>query len=441
MSNNYISELREVINIFNSLKIHSKRTDKIDILTRNKDNELFKSCLDFLLNPSIVTGISDKKLNKDITGFPAKTIGNIYELMRYLLINNTGKDENILCVKCFVNSLPSDCREFCNAMITKNFKCGVDAKTVNSVFVGFIPTFDVMLANKYYDKPELLDGKREFAVTLKLDGIRCIVIIRDNKVEFYSRQGQKIEGLVDIERELLSLSARNYVLDGELVMKNYETLSNKENYKQTIKIVRKKDEKHDVKLATFDCLSNYEWLLKERTVTYSNRRDRINNLMEDINWKGEYVSILPILYKGTDKDKMLSLLQDVLEKNQEGLMINFTDSMYEFKRTDELLKVKVMQDADLLVTGVYEGTNRNAGRLGGITVKFEHDGKYYEIDCGSGFKDDERDYYWSHKDELIGKIVTIQYYEITENADGGYGMRFPVWINRIRDDKTDISMN
>jgi hypothetical protein len=42
---------------------------------------------------------------------------------------------------------------------------------------------------------------------------------------------------------------------------------------------------------------------------------------------------------------------------------------------------------------------------------------------------------------LIGKIVTLGYFEISKNADGGFGLRFPTWKGIIRHDKSEISMN
>ncbi len=100
-----------------------------------------------------------------------------------------------------------------------------------------------------------------------------------------------------------------------------------------------------------------------------------------------------------------------------------------------------MQDADLKVVDVYDGTGKNKGKLGGIIVEFIYEGNTYQCECGSGFTDDERIKYWSNPNEIIGKIATIQFFEISKNDNGGYGLRFPVWTHRIRDDKTEISMN
>ena len=138
---------------------------------------------------------------------------------------------------------------------------------------------------------------------------------------------------------------------------------------------------------------------------------------------------------------IMKYLNKARDKHKEGIMINLDDKPYEFKRTNNLLKVKVMQDADLKIIDVYEGTGKNANNLGGIIVEFIYNGKRYQCECGSGFSDKERVDFWDNPDKIIGKIATIQFFEISKNDDGGFGLRFPVWIHRIRDDKTEISMN
>ena len=48
--------------------------------------------------------------------------------------------------------------------------------------------------------------------------------------------------------------------------------------------------------------------------------------------------------------------------------------------------------------------------------------------------------YWKNKDKLIGKVITISYFEVTKNKQGDYGFRFGTWKGKeyIRFDKTDI---
>ena len=53
--------LEEVMKLFRQIRETSSINDKEVIITANKDNELFKKCLVFLLDGNINTGISNKK--------------------------------------------------------------------------------------------------------------------------------------------------------------------------------------------------------------------------------------------------------------------------------------------------------------------------------------------------------------------------------------------
>jgi len=255
-------------------------------------------------------------------------------------------------------------------------------------------------------------------------------------INLFSRQGQPILGLVDIEYEALQHMSSSFVLDGELLINDTGNLSSAEQYKATSKIVRKDGEKHGIAFRAFDLLTLDEFMSKKCKNQYRIRRNMLETLFKD----GTLIQPLPSLYTGIDTSMIGKLLDKVRDEGQEGLMVNICDAEYEFKRSQKLLKVKVMQDADLLVTGIYEGTGKHAGRLGGIEIEFEHEGQRHRCNCGSGFSDDEREKYFEQPELIVGKIATIKFFEISRNDKGGYGLRFPIWLGRIRDDKTEVSM-
>lgn len=58
--------MEEVIKLFKKIQITNSLNDKKDIIIANKDNVLFKKCLRFLLDRNIVTGISTKKIKKEV---------------------------------------------------------------------------------------------------------------------------------------------------------------------------------------------------------------------------------------------------------------------------------------------------------------------------------------------------------------------------------------
>ena len=433
--------IERVKEIFDQLQATNSKLEKQRIIRENKDNQLFTDTLVFLLSPYILTGISEKKINKKVSAVRGVII-SWENAVEYLSNHNTGTDHDIALVQSFINQQPENMRDFYKGLITKSIKLGCDAKTVNKVLgKNFIPTFEIMLANKYFDKPERVKGN--FTLTEKLDGFRLATIIHNDKIEFYSRQGQLVEGLIEVEEDMKEFCKVNKIhnafFDGELVAVNCEELSSDENYKIVTKTARSKGIKRGLKYNIFDTLRYEDFVSQKCDTEYYKRRCLLNELSKNINFV--HINILPILYNGDDTEMIMEYFNKARESHKEGIMINLDNGMYEFKRSNNLLKVKVMQDADLHIVDIYEGTGKNKDKLGGIIVEFIYEGNTYRCECGSGFSDDERVDYWNKSEKILNKIATIQYFEISKNDDGGYGLRFPVWTHRIREDKTEISMN
>ena len=433
--------MTKVKEIFDQLQTTNSKLEKQKIIKDNADNQQFTDTLVFLLSPYIVTGMSERKINKKVGA--VRGVITLWEnAIEYLSTHNTGTDYDIALIQDFITSQPEDMQDFYKGLITKSIKLGCDAKIVNGVLgKGFIPSFEIQLAEKYFEKPNKVVGN--FTLTEKLDGFRLATIIHNDKIEFYSRQGQFVEGLVEVEEDMKMFCKANKLhnafFDGELVAVNCEELSSDENYKVVTKTARTKGIKRGLKYNIFDTLSYEEFMSQECDTEYYKRRWLLNELSKNVNLT--HINILPVLYNGSDKDMIMEYLNKARENHKEGIMINLDNGMYEFKRTTNLLKVKVMQDADLKIVDVYEGTGKNKGKLGGIIIEFIYKDNTYRCECGSGFSDDERIDYWNNPEKILNKIATIQYFEISKNDDGGYGLRFPVWTHRIREDKTEISMN
>jgi DNA ligase-1 len=57
-------------------------------------------------------------------------------------------------------------------------------------------------------------------------------------------------------------------------------------------------------------------------------------------------------------------------------------------------------------------------------IVIEHRGNRVQV--GSGFSQEERRLYYRNPEMILGKIVTVQYFEETQNQTGTYSLRFPV---------------
>jgi DNA ligase-1 len=223
----------------------------------------------------------------------------------------------------------------------------------------------------------------------------------------------------------------NTCLDGEITLLDKGELSSKDQYKETMKIVRTKDsEKHGIKMLVFDWMPAEDFKKQRCDIPYQLRRAGASAILDH---NLTYFEMLPALYIGSDVTKIPEILEQEVSKGEEGIMINICGSMYEFKRTNNLLKVKKMQTMDLEIIGFEEGEGRLAGKLGAVLVRYKN-GNVVKV--GSGFSDELRVAIWSNQSDYLGRIAEISYFEETTNASGGASLRFPIFKD-IRYDKTE----
>jgi DNA ligase-1 len=295
-----------------------------------------------------------------------------------------------------------------------------------------------MLAKNYYDESHKVEGK-EFLLTEKLDGMRSVAIHQDGKVKFFSRSGQSILGLNEIESEILMLPEGVY--DGELLIKNEEQHKDRDVLQETLKISRKDGIKTGLNFWLFDSLPNNEFQDGKSKKRYTDRRLDLNYLFDnnvtgvEENTRPQYkhVKLLPVIYAGKDITVIPTLLLKLEEEGKEGMMLNL-DVPYVAKRTDGLLKIKTMQTFDEYCVGVFEGEGKYKGKLGGINVDY----KGYPLKTGSGFTDEQREFYWNNPNEIIGRLVEVQYFRESKNDKGGLSVSFPIFKG-IRNDKSEVS--
>jgi DNA ligase-1 len=421
-------------NFVNEISANNSRKYKQSVLQKYKDDMIIEKYLNIAFNPYTVYGISTKKLTKCVEDDDHYLPATVFDLFKYLETNNTGRDKDIAVCYDMLDEVASwdmEASDLLRKLICKELVIGCDAKTINAVIPDCIQTFNVQLANKYFDKPEIVEGK-EFVITTKIDGGRIIALKENGQVSFYTRAGQKYEGLVDLERELLEKFPDNVCLDGEITLLNNAGIPSKEAYKQTMKITRKDGEKHGIKMLVFDWMPATDFKRQKCDIPYSRRSAEVETLFANID-STTYFEVLPFLYHGTDTAKIMELLDKAIAEKEEGVMINLWDAPYEFKRTNSLLKVKKMSTVDLEIVGYEEGSGRLAGTLGAVLVRYK---KGNVVKVGSGFSDEIRKEIWANQSKYFGTVCEIQYFEETTNADGGISLRFPIFKD-FRPDKPE----
>ncbi len=417
--------MQKVKEICEQLQATNGRIEKEQILKDNTDNEDFKYILNFLLDTNITTGVSEAKIKKIVPS--DESYMNFIQLLEYVKENNTGTDNVLSEIHSFLNYQPFEMQDFYKSILTKSLKLGLDVKTVNKVYGdNFVFQFDVMLGTSI-EKCKIPEDTY-FYISHKLNGSRALFY----KGDLYTRSGKKYTGVEHIINDLKRVSINpNIVVDGELVRKNVDNKSDSENFQIGVGIANSKAEtKEELKLVIFDIITVNDFENGKSKLTYSERKPEIEALRETVQQLNiENLSVVDMFYEGTDQTQIWKWLDYAEEHDLEGVIVNL-DTPYECKRTKNLIKVKLFKEIELRCIDIKLGGGKYKNQLGSIVCKYKNN----IVEVGSGFNDKQREYYWNNKLEIINKIISIKYKEITKNKNGMYSLQFPIF-QTIRFDK------
>lgn len=419
---NSIEVKKSIDELINTQGTLSKSELLKNIITRDDlDNELIK----FLLNDFKVTYLSKSKINKEVSNkIDYKNIFNFSDYLDFLNNWVDGTDYSIKTVNYYAMSSTCD-SQFVKDIATKSIRLGIKAKTYNKVAkelrAELIPEFDVQLATNIDKLKDNFEFK-DMYVTEKLDGVRCIAVIKNSKTTLFARSGKIIEGLSDIERNL-SANFSNIILDGELLYNDPEYLA-EDTFRKTMQIIGSKGNKNNIIYNVFDIVNDKK---------YKYRRSMLETLVPE----SEFVTKVPLLYQGDDIEDVFSIRDEMIEDGAEGVMINFGSAFYQKKRTKDLLKLKQVFENDGIVVGITEGEGKNVGKLGAIDITY----KDTIVRVGSGFTDEEREKYWNNPELLLGKVGTYRFTTESHNSkDNSTSLRFARWkCLRFDKDIEDVS--
>jgi len=417
------------------LRMTNGTKSKQEIIKKLHHNEWFINYLYYSLNPMLTYNVTRKSLgNIDISEYSKKELymfNDIFECCGYLARARGINSETLEQVKILlaqessIVSSPNDLMQLYIDLLSKKPRLGVTAHTVNKIIPGFIPEWDVQQSFPIEKYP--LTCGTVFWVTQKLNGVRATFF----NGRLLARSGVPYTGLDNLLFELNELSHGGmFVLDGELTLKDKGRLSDNEAFRVATGILNSDEpNKSNICFTVFDVIPVDDFISDKPTETYSARRSFLDKLCAS-NPKLIYTRILPVMYHGTDQSIIPTLLDKMVKEDKEGLMINL-DVPYYRKRHRGILKVKRFYTADLEIVEAKCGDGKYKDVLGALVVKFNGN----EVSVGSGFSDEQRQHYWEHKDELIGKICEVKYKEISyDKKTGMESLQFPVFIG-IRYDK------
>ena len=422
--------LYKLQDLVNRLNATNSSNDKLDVLKLYSDDTDIQKMLLYIYSPYKQYGVTSANCKKNGEIVHEHYLGDLECLLDNLHNRVWTGHEAIAYVNGFVQNHSKYGQLIWN-IIDKDLKTRANISLINKAIPNCIPTFDVALAEKWKGKLDL--ENETWYYSRKLDGVRCIIRKEGNTVKAYSRSGKEFHTLQNVLDDAAKISG-DFVLDGELCLASAGTT---DDFQGVMKEIRKKDHTIPNPLYyAFDYLSLEEFDSKVSETTFG---DRIKMLIVKAFGVDTTIQVLPQL-EITSIEQVQDLLKEADNLGQEGIIIR-KDDMYKGKRSKDILKVKSFHDAEYTVKGIESGNIRHIVNGSEVESKMlsnviiEHKGN--QVGVGSGFSIEERIRFQADPALIIGKVLTIQYFEESKNKQGEYSLRFPT-IKMIHGDERTV---
>lgn len=334
----------------------------------------------------------------------------------------SANDITVKTVKEFICYFDTRYATFLRRVLFKDLRIGMNTKKFQKVWPDFLIEPQVQLAKAIEDRQIFTNSR----FSRKFDGKRVwwdnfIPMSRTNKPCSIA----PVQHIIDqLKANFCSLS--DYILDGELLY--FE--NGKEDFQKGISLCQRDDRLpgcENICYVIFDLIDREHFYTKEPWIPFKDEYTKILAMFQKPDGYTPCYSLIPTICPNifiARQDETNEKLQPLcIEHGWEGLMVRNADVPYEYKRTTNLLKIKEMHDIELQLIDMEEGSGKNEGLLGAFWVDYNG----YRVQVGSGFTDEQRERYWNNKNEYIGKMVKVQYFEETINQDGNESLRFPVF--------------
>jgi DNA ligase 1 len=412
----------------------SSSLDKVEIL--KQQSEFIQKVLEYTYNPYKQYYVTSKTCKKNSGLFKYNTYKDVFELLDDLTNRKITGHDAIAAVNGFTTANPGF-EDLIYNIIDKDLKTRTGAKVINKAFPNLIPEFNVALAQNY--EPKLAsfgeDANETWYASRKLDGVRCLAVVdKMGKCTLYSRMGKEFTTLNKVKYAIEATGIINYVFDGEICLLDKD---GNEDFQGVMKELRRKD--HQIENPTFmifDMIHKTDFENNKSTEILS---DRLHTLRSWLGPRYDTKETLRYLDQAiiTDGRHFDIWAQMATDNNWEGFMLR-KDVGYEGKRSNNLLKVKTFHDAEYTVVDadfgsmsvVRDGKEKQETMLSQVWI--EHKG--YKVKVGSGFSQEQRIKYMN--ESIIGKTITVQYFEETANDKGGISLRFPT-VKHIYENERD----
>jgi len=429
----------KIFNLFKEIESTPKSSVKKKILSENL-NQIIKIIFDDTYNTNRQYYIKKLELsnNNKINQFGELTIDDNYNIFHEGLnkLNNreiTGNDASIY-IADIINKYNNEDQSILLKILKRNLKIGLSYDSFLDIIGERKSKFEVALAENLNKVKNVNPIDGTYFISRKLDGVRCICYVNkyiDNNgnknfdIKFISRQNKEfttLSNLIEPIKKLMeNIYPNEWIIDGEICMMDDD---GNENFSNLMKeITRKNHTIKNPKYNIFDMMLQTEFDGISKSEKFSDRLTFMNNLEQQPQVRileQERVTSQEILDKWINMSK---------ENHWEGCMLR-KDVPYKSGRSKDLLKIKDMQDSEYIIKDVITGKmifNENGNKEFDVVTALVIEHKGNIVNVGSGLSKEQRLMWFNHPEKIIGKQVTIQYFEETQDSKTKeFSLRFPV---------------
>lgn len=485
-----------ILDILNEIASTDSTNKKLEILKANADNPILERVYRMAYHPRLQYGI------KKIPFYDVQGSDTEHTLQETLIVLETIIATRKITGNAAISMLAdylSGLREadaiVVERVIKRDLECGASSTLANKVWKNLIPKQPQMLASAMSAKA-LAEITYPAYAQLKADGARCFAEIRGESVEdvkLLSRAGNEYNGLDLIKRDLINMT-KTYreshgpcMVDGELV---YLASKAKENQPAGISWMMDTEEVTGTAVVVDDTtkpvvalrsesngiankslkstitpqeaasMSFQVWDLVPLSAVYDGEKSstydsRFENLESMVSQANRIILIENTVVNTLEEAR--AIYKNYVTQGLEGIILKNIKSVWENKRSKNLVKFKEEINIDLRVVGI-QPHSKDPNKLGAVFL--ESDDRMIRVKCGSGFTDtnaikvkgewipiayadlDElnRTKLMIDEDEVIGRIAEIKCngWIAAEGRTDSVSLFLPV-IERFRNDKDETN--
>lgn len=427
--------MNNVYNILKQVEQTTKSSEKEAILLAHKDDILLKTVFEWAYSPTMNFWYK-KGIEYTPSTSPTLTLEQGLKQLREVIADRkkTGEEGKAYLIN-LLSSLSEEDASVVERVVKKDLRCGAGESLANKIWKGLIVKPPRMGCKGCSDENiEKLRNKRK-AVEKKEDGSYMSFF-----GGFMSRSGQPVE-ITPLEEHLQCGAFDGYALEGEVVF-HFDKACRELNgiVNKFVQGTASYEEQDSALYSIWEAVKSSSYKPKGvDSRTNKERRTTLENMYKNyIKWcedNGKKVKVKLIeRTENVTVEEAYTIFEQYVKSGFEGAILKDMDAPWkDVDKPSWNVKMKRQDPADLLVVDIYEGTGKAKGTLGGLVLE-SSDG-YIKTSCGSGFSDDQRVHYWQNKNDIVGKVVEIEYEQVTQNdKTKQHSVSFPIF-QKVRLDK------